>query len=203
MKCFNPNLKPENSESVNLDYEIWNSDNYHTRFNLFFNRITNLINDVRIPSDDGSLFYTYRNYQQANTWGVEWDMKYFPLDQLEFTLGYRYLNTYEVSEKTPIPGKIKHRGHAGLLIKLPGQIHLNTRILYFGSRQDSYVDESSNTVIQVPSIPAYWLLHSNLSKSFANGMIFTIGGRNLTNQINPEWGPVPGREWYTGLSFNL
>ncbi len=199
----NPDLKPETSESVNLDYEIWNSDNYHTRLNLFFNRITNLINDIRIPADDGSLRYTYHNFSQAKTWGVEWDMKYFPTDFFEFTLGYRYLNSVELPEHTPIPGKIMHKGHGSILLKFPYSMRLNTRVQFFGSRNDSYIDESSNTVVQVPSIPAYWLSHANLSKTFSNGLIFTIGGRNLSNYINIQWGPVPGREWYTGLSFNL
>ncbi len=199
----NPRLEPETSESVNLDYEIWNSDNYHTRLNLFFNRITNLINDIRIPTDDGSLRYTYHNFARADTWGVEWDMKFFPVEIFELTLGYRYLNSLELPEKTPIPGKIMHKGHGGVLLKLPLHIHFNTRVQYFGSRNDSYVDESTNTVVQIPSIPAYWLFHANLSKTFSNGLVFSIGGRNLSNQINPQWGPVPGREWYTGLSFHF
>jgi outer membrane receptor protein involved in Fe transport len=130
-------------------------------------------------------------------------MKYFPADIIEFTLGYRYLNSYELPGKTPIPGKIMHKGHGGILLKLPYRIHLNTRAQYFGSRNDSYVDETSNTVVQVPSISAYWLFHANVTKTFSNGLVFSIGGRNLSNQINAQWGPVPGREWYTGLSFNF
>ncbi len=199
----NPDLKPETSESFNLDYEIWNSENYHTRLNLFFNRIKNLINDIHLPADDGSLRYTYHNFTRATTWGMEWDMKYFPVDMLELTMGYRYLNSFELPEKTPIPGKIMHIGHGSLMLKLPYHIRVNTRVQYIGSRNDSYIDESANTVVQAPSVPAYWLFHANLNKRFSHGLVFSFGGRNLSNHVNPQWGPVPGREWYAGLSYNL
>ncbi len=199
----NPELKPENSRAVNLDYELWNNNNYHLRLNFFYNRIRDLISDIRIESAGSDLRYTYINFDEANTWGGEWDMKYFPSDWLEFTLGYSYLDSWEKSTNAPLSGKIKHRGHSAFLFTLPGNIKLSLRANYYGTRSDRLINDATGEVSEEISVPDYTLLHVNIGAPLPWRLRGNAGIKNLTNYVNRTWGPMPGREWYLGLSYSL
>jgi len=199
----NPALKPEHSQSVNMDWELWNNDNYHVRLNFFYNQIVDLISDVRINSAQNDLRYTYRNFSKAKTWGGEWDMKYFPKDWLELTLGYNYLDSREESSGLPLSGRIKRRAHGGLLLDLPFQSKLNLRALYFGKRESRLIDDATGKVSESIPIKDYLLLNANISVRLPYQIRWYGGVKNLTNYVNKTWGPMPGREWYTGFSFKL
>lgn len=197
----NPDLMPEKSHAVNLDYEVWNDHNYHMNFNLFFNQITDLIEDIRLDSNDGSLNYTYTNFSAAKTWGGEWDMRYFPKDWLEVSLGYRYLDSREETTGEAISGKAKHQGNIGAIFSLPWNININTRLQYSGKKIDRLINDDTGGVSEKISVPDFSLLHINVSAGLPYGFRTYAGIRNLTDYVNKTWGPMPGREWYLGLSY--
>ena len=199
----NPHLKPENSRALNLDYELWNNHNYHLRLNFFYNRISDLISDIRVESTNNDLRYTYANFDEAYTWGGEWDMKYFPSDWLEVTLGYAYLDSWEKSTKAPLSGKIKHHAHGSFLFSLPFDTKLSLRANYYGTRSDRLIDDASGEVSEEIFVPDYSLLHMNIGTKLPWHLRANAGIKNLTNYINKTWGPMPGREWYFGLSYSL
>ncbi len=198
----NPDLKPENSKAFNIDYEVWNSRNYHVRANLFYNRISDLIDDIRIPSDDGSLNYTYINFASAQTWGGECDLHYFPGDMVELSFGYSYLDSYEETSGKPLSGKAKHRGQAGAIISLPYNIKFNIRAVYTGEKTDRLIDDESGQVSEEIPIEDYFIYNLNISAALPLGLRIYGGGRNLSDYVNKTWGPMPGREWYLGLSYS-
>ena len=199
----NPLLKPENSRAFNLDYELWNNNNYHLRLNFFYNRIRDLISDIRMESVANDLRYTYINFDEASTWGGEWDMKYFPSDWLEFTLGYSYLDSWEKSTRAPLSGKIMHRAHGSFLFTLPGDMKLSLRANYFGTRSDRLINDATGEVSEEIFVPDYLLVHMNLGAKLPWHLHVNGGVKNITNYINKTWGPMPGREWYVGLSYSL
>lgn len=199
----NPELQPEKSRSINLDYELWNDRNYHLRLNFFYNRISDMIDDIRLDAVSTDLRYTYVNFDQANTWGGEWDMDYFPTDWLEFTLGYAYLDSWEKSTKSPLSGKIKHRAHGTFLFDLPYNMKLSLRANYYGKRNDRLINDDTGEVSEEIFVPDYLLMHTNLSAKLPIGFTLNGGVKNITNYINTTWGPMPGREWYIGLSYTL
>jgi len=197
----NPDLKPETSNAVNLDYEVWNDHNYHMNFNVFYNKITDLIEDIRLDSNDGSLNYTYTNFAAAKTWGGEWDMRYFPKDWLEVSLGYRYLDSWEETTGEAVSGKPKHQGHAGAIFSLPYNININTRLHYTGEKIDRLINDDTGEVSEKITVPDFSLIHINVSAGLPYGLRAYAGVRNLTDYVNTTWGPMPGREWYLGISY--
>jgi len=197
----NPDLKPEVSDGLNLDYEFWNSDDYHVRLNLFYNRVKDLINDIRVP--DAGLVYTYHNFEQVSTWGGEWDMAYFPLDWLQLKLGYSYMDSRVKSTGRALTGKMHHRGHAGLLLTLPYEVKLNIRSLFFGPRVDAEIDEQTGELHSGIKIPGYVLLNVNINYQTPFHIRLQAGARNLTDYVKEFWGPMPGREWYLGMAYEL
>ncbi len=199
----NPDLRPEHSNSYNLDYEFWNEDNYHGRISFFFNAVKDLINDIRIDDGNPGLNYTYHNFDWVKTWGLEWDMKYFPRDWLDISLGYSYLDSRVKSTGRPLGGKFKHKAHAALIFSLPYHIKLNIRARYFGKRYDTLIDDNSGRIIERIPISDYTVWNANFSIKMPYHLKLSVGGFNLTNYVNKTWGPMPGREWYAGLSYSL
>lgn len=197
----NPNLTPEVSDGFNLDYEFWNSDDYHVRLNFFYNRVKDLISDIRIPG--AGLVYTYHNFEQVRTWGGEWDMAYFPLDWLQLKMGYSYTDSRVKSTGKALAGKMHHKGQAGILLTLPYDVKLNLRALFFGPRVDSEIDEASGELHTGIKIPGYVLYNLNVDYDLPYHIRLQAGARNLTNYVKEFWGPMPGREWYFGLSYRL
>ncbi len=197
----NPNLKPEQSDALNLDYEYWNDNNYHVRLNLFYNQINDMISDVRIPGQ--GLTYTYENFERVKTWGGEWDMDFFPTDWLELKMGYRYMDSWVSTTGEALTGKLKHKGHTSLLLTLPHHFKVNTRALFYGPRYDSLIDDATGEVMDKIKIPGYVLIHANLSYRTPWRVKVSLGVRNLTDYVKEFWGPMPGREWYAGLSFSF
>lgn len=197
----NPELIPENSNSINLDFEIWNDRNYHSRFNIFYNNVTDLISDIRLDTPDNTLKYTYINYDQVQTWGGEWDMQYFPNDWIELSLGYSYLDSYNETSGEPLGGKSKHRAQAGLILSLPFESKLNIRGQYIGEKFEAFIDEDTGVVTEKIPINGYYLVHANFSVKLPFDLKLYFGGRNLTDYVDTVYGPMPGRELYSGLTY--
>jgi len=199
----NPNLKPERSNAVNVDFELWNSNNYHLRLNVFYNIISNLIDDIRIEDGTNNLVYTYQNFASAKTWGGEWDMKYFPVDWLEMTLGYSYLGSRDEKTKGPLPGRAKHKANAATIFTLPYQIKINIRGFYTGERIDTQINDTTGEITEKIKIDDFILINTNFSIPLPYGFKIIAGVRNLTDYVDEIWGPKPGREYYSGFSFQF
>ncbi len=198
----NPLLQPERSNSINLDYEFWNTDNYHVRANLYYNEVKDLISDIRISGNGSELVYTYHNFGRVKSWGAEWDMKYFPLDWFEVTLGYNYMNSWVEETKEPLSGKAHHKAQGSILFNLPWNTKINFRALYFGTKIDMLINEETGEVSDKINVSDYTLLNLNISKSLFKHFQISAGGRNLLNYVNNLWGPLPGREFYVALRYN-
>jgi outer membrane receptor for ferrienterochelin and colicins len=197
----NPLLKPENSNSLSLDYEFWNTDNYHVHTNLYYNRVKDLISDIRTSGDGSGLYYTYHNFGQVETWGVEWEMKYFPIDIFEISLGYTYMNSFVQETGDALSGKSHHTARGAILVSLPWKIKINFRTQYFGAKSDTRINEDTGEILDKNNIADYALLNLNISKTFFTHFKLSIGGTNLNDYINRVWGPLPGREIYAELRY--
>lgn len=199
----NPDLATEKSNAFNLDYEVWNNDYYHSRINFFLNNVFDLISDIRIDTGENSLNYTYTNFGEVKTWGAEWDMSYFPYDWLELSMGYSYLDSHVKETGQPLSGKAKHQAHAALMVDLPYGIKANIRTQYMGKKEDILINDQTGEVTDSIPVEAYNLIHINFSGKIYQNIKLYGGVRNLTDYVNKTWGPMPGREWYTGITYKF
>lgn len=199
----NPHLKPEVSNAIQLDFEFWNDNNYHSRINLFFNNIDNLIDYKYLGIIDEFGTYQSTNLNSAKTWGGEVDVRYFPTDWFEFSLGYSYLDTWNGETKTAINLKPKHRINISLKFDLPYEISWNIRGQYIGKKfywED--FDETTSTGTKA-WISDFFLFHTNLNVPIVLELTASIGVKNITDYVDKTWGPMPGREWYAGIKYNF
>ncbi len=208
----NPDLEPEISNSVQADFEYWNNDNYHLRLHSYFNEISNLIEYKYLGEIDGYIVYTPKNLLNVTTWGGDFEIEYFPYEDLNFKFGYSYFDSENSKTKNPLTFKSKHKFNFSLSLNLYKSIFLNLRGQYFGKQfywaafdQKTYNQEIFNEETKVDAkafVKSYYLLHANVNYQFYKHLMFQAGVRNLNNYINKKWGPMPGREWYIAINFN-
>jgi outer membrane receptor for ferrienterochelin and colicins len=199
----NPHLKPEISKALQIDYELWNDNNYHLRLHFFYNQIQNLINYDYSENLGGYGTYRAANLQGAQTWGADWDMEYFPYHWLNIKIGYSYLDSYNESRKEPLAFRSKDKVQAAVIYKLESGSNLSMRGQYFGKKFDwNSEDENPNNETK-KWINGYALFHFNFNFPVWKGIKGDAGVRNITDYVNKTHGPMPGREWYLGLGYQL
>ena len=198
----NPDLEPEISNSIIIDVERWHTKKYHARINVFYNEIQNLIDYSYKGVDE----FNRSEWQSANivkaiTKGFDVDFTYFIIPEVEFSIGYSFLDTWDVDNESPINLKAKHKGNSKLRIKLPFDIYFNLRSQFVGQR---YFGEFGllDDEITEEWIDQYVLLHTNINIPIINKFELNAGVNNITHQYDKDWGPMPGREWYVGIRYN-
>ncbi len=196
-----PELNPERSNNFNLDFERWHTQKYHGRLNFFYNRIENLIDYTFIGVEDNLSLWQTANIKEAITSGAEIDLTYFYSKRIEWTLGYAYLNTWDVDNESPINLKAKHKANTSLRIKLGGSASMNLSGQYIGDRY--YGEQSvSGTIDSEEWIDSYMIWNLHFQSDLILGLNMNAGIKNFTDVYDPVWGPMPGREWYVGLNYN-
>jgi outer membrane receptor for ferrienterochelin and colicins len=197
-------LYPERSKSINLDFERWHTDRYHGRLNIFFNQIDNLIDYAYMGTDQesGLELWQTANIRQAKTHGLDIDLTYFFIKNIELTAGYSYLNTWDVDNESPINLKSKHKANSKLRFKFNNNINMNLRFQYIGERyygEESIID---NELVE-NWLDHYTLIHSSFSMKIWESLQVKMGVNNITDVKDPIWGPMPGREWFLGFEYSL
>lgn len=198
----NAELEPEVSNSIIFDIERWKTSRYHGRINIFYNEIQNLIDYIsRGYNDTGLHVWQTANIYKAKTKGFDIDFTYFFTPKIEFVIGYSYLDTWDVDNESPINLKAKHKGNSKLRLQLPWGINLNLRAQYVGERYYGEEGVVEGTV-EESWIDEYLLLHTNINIPVYKNIELNGGVNNITDVYDEVWGPMPGREWYVGLTFN-
>lgn len=197
----NPNLEPENSKSYNIGAEFWTDKDYHSRLNFFYNTINNLI-DFRFTNlVDGVSNYTMANIDGAKTWGAEWDMEYYPNEWFETSLGYYYLDSKDDLTNQPLQLKPKHRANLKFTFKLPLEIRFS--ITSQITDKKFYFDSDDPASQQKHWLEGYTLFHTDLSVPIIKHVNLNFGVKNISDYVNKEWGPMPGREYYATINTNF
>ncbi|KAA3617077.1 MAG: TonB-dependent receptor [Calditrichaeota bacterium] len=199
----NLDLRPEHSNAYNLGFEFWSEKQYHSRLNFFYNRISNLIDYQVIGKVDGALHITYMNVENAQTWGAEWDMEYYPTSWLETSIGYNYFDSYSKKTKTPLQFKPKHRVNLRFSLSFPNNIVLNI-LGQVTSKKFSFIGED---FIPIDGnkiwIDGYYLVNANINFPVWNQVSGQVGVNNLNDYVDKVWGPMPGREFFSSIKINL
>ncbi len=198
----NERLSPETSRSVNLDVERWNTREYHARVHFFWNEIDGLIDYRFVDVIDGISTYTTENLSTARTAGMELDFTYFFNENVEAWVGYAYLDSWDKERESPLGLKARHKANGGLRLKGWKGVKFNIRFQYVGRR--FYWDDSMDGTVPTRAwIKPYTVLNAHVNVPLPWGLNVYAGGKNLTDYVDRTWGPMPGREWYLGLRFDL
>ena len=112
----NPELAPESSWGVTAETAWRATPVLRLRLGGFANWVRDLIDTGFTGRDPASQVdtYSYANVGRARTWGIEGDAQFRVSSRLRSSLGYAYLDTYNVARARPLIGRPPHtlRGRA-------------------------------------------------------------------------------------------
>ncbi|HJL81210.1 MAG TPA: TonB-dependent receptor [Gammaproteobacteria bacterium] len=194
-------LNPEVSKNINLDIERWNTGKYHGRINFFWNEISGLIDYRHIGEVEGQTTFQSVNLSSVRTRGFEVDLTYFITDQFEIWAGYSLLDTWDKDNERVLPLKARYKSQLGFRYSYSNGLKLNLRVQTTGTRTSWEENNEGKSIKQI--IDPYMIVNTHMSFPLPWGLSGFIGGKNLTNYIDKVWGPMPGREWYGGIRFDI
>ena len=90
---------------------------------------------------------------------------------------------------------------AGLKYGFDSGIKFNLRFQHMSERINWESDLAGEPVKII--IEPNTILYSNITFPLPWRLQGFLGVKNLTNQVDKVWGPMPGREWYGGIRFDF
>ncbi len=170
----NPDVKPETSNAYETGIEYF-GDTIFGRVMVFYNEIEDLIAYDRVA---GSVTRTYiaSNIDEAETKGLELELKKSLTETLELNFAYTYLEAENSETGDRLEGKPKNSVSAGIRGNWRSiGLSSSLRAQYIGDQ----VYENADGVLE--EVPDYTLLHFSISKSLSGGLELQLGIENITN----------------------
>ncbi len=217
-------LKPEKSVSYNLSADYGIGDKVFLSGNIYRTNLDNKIGFMEAGITAKSLGYTYewRNIGKAFVQGIEGNASIHPLQALSLSGSFTFNDGQYENERadwigTPYQTISKYisrfprsTGNAKIEF-MPRNWNIVLDANYTGSMYiDYFKDEEEPTKIK--ETEPFWTINAKISKRFSDNFEVYLGGKNLTDYIQPErhmddaafmYAPVYGRTLYGGINIRL
>ena len=223
-------IKAESSLAYNLGLTYTPNPNWKWCLSGFRNQIRNLIDTAPIArKTNGQNVFSYFNFDEVVTQGLEVNGRYMASQGLEVSAGYQYLDSRnladleriaqgEVFRRNPetnrtelvtladyggLPNRSRHTGNAKLsYTSRRHHFNLALRSMYRGAW--GLGDANGNGLIDAASefAPGYWLVNLAGQKELWNWLTLEGGVNNLLHQTNPYEPSLAGRIWFAGLRIH-
>lgn len=224
-------IEAETSINYNVGLDLFPFKKFNGQINFFRNEINNLIDTSPIArKTNGQSVFSYFNFDEVITQGIEVSGNYEITDGLDVSLGYQYLDSRnvedveriengEVFRRNPstnatelvstsdyggLPGRSRHSGNAKIFYtNFMHQFDVALRAIYRG--RWALGDSNGNGVIDANNefSDGYLLLNIAINKKMFSWLTIEAGANNLTDSTNEFEPALPGRIWYGGLIINF
>lgn len=223
-------ISAESSLAYNLGFDIKPKESVHWQVNLFYNDIQDLIEVAPIARKvNGQNIFSYFNFAEVITQGIETQIDYDPFPAWSFSAGYQYLDSrdqeaYEQIQNGEIFARdennrtvaITTRDYGGLFNRsrhsgnakvfytnTRHQFDVNLRALYRG--RWGFGDFNGNTVLDADNEYAdgYWLFNLSARKRIGDWMSLETGVNNLFGQTTINEPSLAGRIFFAGVQFKF
>lgn len=186
----NPDLEPENIQTIEAALEYSWKDKLSTRLNYFYNNITDLV--ARDEKMDPPKLW--KNLDEAKIWGVEAEFKVIPMDMAQFEINYSYQKGKD-EDLLDVP---ENKGNFIARVYPMQKTSLFLSASYLGER-DTY---SGNT------LNALMLVNATVNYDIFKDWRASLSGYNLTDEDYVEPGavvdyPRPGRSFIVSLEHKF
>ncbi|MAF77527.1 MAG: hypothetical protein CME60_05140 [Halobacteriovoraceae bacterium] len=203
----NPDLKPEESLSFQLGQEIkWESSSKQSQMNLygnlFFNKISNLIEINQGQSDGSQTIFTYENFDKVTSKGIEIGLK-GSYQKLNFRLNGSYTETVDRTTDLIIVNRPLYLGMFSLGYKLTDKLSLLSLTRYNGK---SYADKENEQISKsflTTDIKVNYDITQNLTSFLSINNIFNETKDPAQDTVTPQFDGRPNRGTEIFLGFRL
>lgn len=202
----NANLEPESSWGANGDVTFTPDKTLQLRFGAYGNTIEKLIDiDLANGVSSGAVTtYSYKNFANAWTFGLEARATFRITDTFRTELGWDYLLTRThddtLDKDVPLPGRPSNTVSCALSWKLPWKIELYGR---WRAVTDAYLSEDPTTHV-ILNAPGFTTVDARVGRTLWPKSQAFVGILNLLDaHIDPnrvgDLRPPLGRVFYAGI----
>jgi len=203
----NPALNPERITTYELSYQTILKDRISSKFNLFFNRLDELIEfgavetlpaDFFFPGSPGGVIpsmTSFYNRGKSESIGGEVDMTFYVTKWLSGFANYSYQQLTDIQTSERIKSAPEHKLNGGLCLKCKNRISTNVAAHYVSQTEWNGVKVDAYTLVNVKV--AYSMMEE--------GAEISLSAFNLLNQKHREhpWGDEIGRRITAGLTYRF
>lgn len=224
-------IQAESSIAYNLGLSLSPTARLKANINAFRNEISHMINSAPVAlKTNGQNVFSYFNTDEVITQGVEVKANYQLTSDVNFSLGYQYLDTRDVeaveqirkgevfrrnpstnrTERVPLSdyggliNRSRHSGNAKLFYaNSRHEFDLALRAIYRGKW--GLGDANGNGVIDAENefADGYLLLNLAVNKNLLGWLTLEAGANNLLDQTPSAEPSLAGRIWYGGININF
>jgi outer membrane receptor for ferrienterochelin and colicins len=198
----NPDLRPEQSDSLQLGGSLSFKDRLSLDLNLFHNRVEDLIqvDEANSTITNGINAFTYRNIARARTRGVEASLRWEATAGLDVTAGYTFTRTRDLDSGLELTRRPRHMARIGVDWRALPDTTLSLRGRYQGSELVDSVDLGRS--------PSWATLDLSLNHKVGSSTTLYAGLNNLFNRQRDfadadDFGPLSGRFVYLGVRYDF
>jgi outer membrane receptor for ferrienterochelin and colicins len=226
---FSEPLKPESSINFNFG-GFYKKNKLKVELNAFYNSISDLIDTRAVAAKkSGQNIFSYFNYSNVFTYGVEFNSAYDFTKDFSVSLGYQYLTAKDKSvvdifeehqyirnsdlqtikiDKSDYFGlynRSKHTANLKFAYTIPSiKADVNLRVLY--RSKYGLFDTNGNGILDKYDkfIGDYFITNLSASKYITDKLMLQAGANNLFDYTDP--GQIPslsGRQLYARIQYNF
>jgi outer membrane receptor for ferrienterochelin and colicins len=206
MVIGNPDLEPERSDSFQAGVELSNGGSLRGDFNVFHNRIEDLIVTELNPVESaatGLQIFDYQNVGHAVTRGGEASAAWQPWSWVGLKAGYTYLWAKNTDSNAWLTQRPKHQAKGGLDLRHPAWgTSLSLRAIY---QSEEFMDEANTQ-----TSPGWTTVDAVVNQDVLENTTLFVGVDNLGNvhrspggAANGDNRPPVGRFIYAGVRVAL
>lgn len=196
----NPDLRPESSNSFQLGSDFRLGRNLALEFNLFHNRVRELIqiDEDKAQTVNGIAQYSYENISRATTSGLETGARWQASPQLAFSGAYTFTKTEDRDSGTELTRRPRHIARLGADWQFAPADQLSLR-----SRYQSSELVSSGSTARSPAWQTFDLTWNHrVDKSFtAFAGVNNLFDRQRNFDDANDYSPLAGRYLFVGLRY--
>ena len=226
---FDEPLKPESSINFNFG-GFYKKNRLKIELNAFYNSISDLIDTgVVATKQNGQNVFSYFNYTNVFTYGLEYNSTYNFTKDFSVSLGYQYLTakdksvldnfeehqyirnselqTIQISKSDyfGLYNRSKHTANLKLAYTIPSiKADINLRVLY--RSKYGMFDTNGNGILDTYDnfISDYFITNLSASKYITDKLMLQAGANNLFDYTDPSGIPnLIGRQLFARILYNF
>lgn len=201
----NTELEPEESDSLQLGFEMSVSQATRGEISLFYNRFRNLITtsaDAEASAGQQLQVYRYSNVDAARTRGMELNLAHRFSDRLSIDTAYTWLQATNTDTDLDLTRRPEHQIDVAINWKLPGV--RSSASLKAAWQSHEYVDAENRI-----RSPGHTTIDLRFNQPIGQRFKWFAGIDNLLDEhqdpdnAGQDFRPSEGRFIYTGLRYSL
>ncbi len=199
----NDELRPEKSISVQLGNKFDLNKSHSLHGNIFYNRITDLIETTEIPSSTSTKIFSYKNFDNVESKGIELGSTFTPTKSQKLNLNYSYTETINKTTDLQLLNRPLYSWKAKYTFSPIESLSLINSLRYTGKK---YTNEENTKISE-----GYSSFDTKINYDYTKNISLYFGINNVFNSVKEptpdsvvainDDRPTLGRFFYTGIQL--